>query len=1347
MPSKRHNDKSINRRDIFGRDYSYILSSLPNVNAYNEINAYSHELESGYTPLHTSLKQNRIKKAFNIYKFWKDEKEFTSNRQNVHILNQTDREGLSPIDLYNIELQNDIQRLPKRFQYSYPNSHPDSLIEWATEDELHSYELRANMMKLPKTIEEETYIKRNRGSHILTLGSNTNFQLGTGAKDDRQNFFQMHINQLDKIIFPPSNNKFKDIKITKYHCIVRTSEDSVYTCGNSTRGRLGNGSTDQPSFLFTKILDLEGNGIKILESSDNHSILLDGYGDVYTWGWNAFNQLCYSTSNNNSRKYDDTNIDNLHSSIPKRVHFFDDKTVIKMACSPIHTCILTSDYMLYMWGLNIGQMGSNKIDHIEPDAEYMGESGHIMTKPVILNLSHLEIEQIVATELVTFFRCKGNILVVLSGYSMRTFRVPIPHAKNYKEIDTFNHFVHRGLQSDMVDIKCSNHYGNNLAVRFACGRIGLISSKKDSIKNWTRYPNVLPITLAWSPNISIHNCLDFDVGSKGQLIVSTYGGEIFMTNKSTGKLEKIHSSKLISGRALTVSCDSSFDSFAVIKDEYNSISFPYKKNNIRDSLTKFSPLSTDADKCYDSVTYGKYFTPKGIRIDNMVCNEIDTERLSNSVTRIDFDVTFTNAFNQNNSWGCHKVILNAECGSLVKYLRKNKSYTVNDGILVFTLKNNFSSDKWHIEVSSSLDSVFIDDTLNSIFHMIYTYERPSDQQIARIATHIIDDSLHNLNTTNTLFSLIEEYLNGTFQMTDNEVNLNRPDVIIHLKHGDILVGHSVILSCQSIFFNIALNNGFLQKDGDNKKHIYLNDITRDVFAPILKYMYGIEFEDIFELEKMNTSFVDTLNFLLDSLKVYDQLNLLPLKLYVQSILSHYINGGTVIPILLNAESSKAHILLQNCYIFIRLHIGILFCKENFTLINDYFDEDIWNKIAIQVDILRNNTTESHKFPSWYDNENINWAALFKNNIAKFNSYFMHGPSTFEPLFEQKSEPTRERRRSSTRRTSSSHNGSFHQSIIYKDSRQPSNGSFSDMSQQSIILKNPWGTSSPFDSENASALEDESLDFVEVTKKSKRKSVNGRRKTQPEILSTPVSSTPVEVVMHSDSVGNNNKLPSLLIVDRRDSNVDSTSINNKISGTFKKNTQKQRKQIQSKEVANEKAKEKKPIWGKPTTDKKTIKRKDSGTSNNLPSLFGSTVAELKSAPKRNKKKNIHKHNTDKKYAEFISTGNSGGLTPYVMSDTQQVNEISTVFGDKTGETVSSLEEQVAALEFEKWFAEESAKIQKTLKKKSSTGKDIKMLYTDTTNMPTLNGNSAKVTTKRKVRGNFKKKEGRSLAEIL
>ncbi|KAG0656422.1 hypothetical protein C6P45_002715 [Maudiozyma exigua] len=1347
MTSKKHNDKYINRRDIFGRNFSYILSSLANVHASDEINAYSHELESGYTPLHTTLKQNQIKKAFQIYKHWKDEIEFSSNKQSAHILNEKDREGLSPIDLYNIEFQNNIQRLPKRLQYSYPNMHPNDLIEWATEEECQSFELRANVMKLPKTIEEEQYLKANRGSHILTLGSNTNFQLGTGTKDDRQNFFQMHINQLDKMIFPPSDNRFSDLKITKYHSIIRTKDDSVYTCGNSSRGRLGNGSTDKPSFIFTKILDFKENGISILESSDNHSILLDGYGDVYSWGWNAYGQLCYSTTNSSSKKYDDTSIDNLHSNVPKRVHFFDDKTVIKMACSPIHTCILTNDRTLYIWGLNIGQMGSKKINHLEPDAEYMGESGHIMTKPVILNLSHLEIKQIVATEFATLLRCKGNTLVVLSGHSMRTFRVSIPHAKNYKEIDTFNHFAHRGLQSDMVDMKCSNQYGNNLAIRFACGRIGLVSSRKDSLNIWTRYPNVLPITLAWSPNLNIHNCLDFDVGSKGELIISTYGGELFMTDQSTSKIQKIHCSKLITGRALTVSCDSSFDSFAIIKDEYNSVPFSYKENNIRASLRKFSPLSSKTDRCYDSVTYGEYFSVTNDPTEEARTSRIEVQRLSDSLIRNTYDVTFRNTLDSDKSWDCHKVILNTECHSLVKYLREHKIYTVNDGVLIFSLKNSFSVDKWVIEVSSSLDSIFINEALDSIIHMIYTYERPVDQQIARIATHIIDDSLHNLRITDTLFQLLADPLNDTSENCDREENLNQTDIIIHLKDDEILEGHSMILSSQSIFFNIALNNGFQQEDTDNKKHIHLEHISRDIFVPILRFMYGIPFENIFDIEQMNVSFINTLNFLLDSLGVYDQLNILPLKLYAESILSHYINGGTVIPILLNAESSKAYILLRNCYLFIRIHIGIIFCKENLGLVDDYFNEEIWGNLNTEINILRNDTSEIKEFQSWYDNENINWVALFKNNIAKFNSYFMHGSSPFDPIFEQRSEPIRERRRSSSRRSCSSRNDSVHQSIIYKDSRQPSNGSFSDISQQSIILKNPWGSSSPFDSENASALEDEPSEFVEVTKKSKRKSVHNRRNTHSEILNVPVNMPAVEVVMHSGSIGDSNELPSLLIGDIKNSNVDNTPVNNKISGTFKKNSQKQRKHIHSIESTQEKIKEQKPIWGKSADNQKMNKRKDSSTSNNLPSLLASNVADLKSAPKRSKKKNTHKHDIDKKYTEFVSTGNSGGLTPYVISETQHVNEISNVFGDKTGKTVSSLEEQVAALEFEKWFAEESAKVQKKLKKKRPTGTDIKILYTDTKDMPTLNANSNKPAAKRKMRGNFKKKDGRSLAEIL
>ena len=119
----------------------------------------------------------------------------------------------------------------------------------------------------------------------------------------------------------------------------------------------------------------------------------------------------------------------------------------------------------------------------------------------------------------------------------------------------------------------------------------------------------------------------------------------------------------------------------------------------------------------------------------------------------------------------------------------------------------------------------------------------------------------------------------------------------------------------------------------------------------------------------------------------------------------------------------------------------------------------------------------------------------------------------------------------------------------------------------------------------------------------------------------------------------------------------------------------------------------------------------------------------------------------KYTEFVSSGNPGGITPYATSTVQPVNEIANVFGDKSGEAVSSLEEQIAALEFEKWFAQESSKVKKKLKNDNNGSSDLSAVYANVNSMPTLLNNSSSNHSKKKVRGNFKKKDSKSLSELF
>ncbi|GMM56962.1 hypothetical protein DAKH74_035780 [Maudiozyma humilis] len=1355
MSNKKHNVKYLKRRDIFGRDYSVLLSSLPTADQYREIDPYAHDLESNYTPLHITLRQNQLKKAFKVYKIWKTEKEYIAHKHGGHILDQKDREGLTPIDMYNIQLHNNIMRYPKMLNYEYP-AKSESHIVWEPEAADLPFAKKASILAYPSSLEERTYLKENRGSHILTLGSNTNYQLGTGAKDDRQNLFQVNIDQINGIVYPPTDNKFKSVFISRYHTIVTTKDDEIFVSGNSSRGRLGNGSTEKPLFSFTKLDDDKHSKIVSLASSENHSVLLDDEGTVFTWGWNAYSQLCYSPTNNGGRMMDDKSLDSVCNSTPRRVHFFDNKNVSIVGCSSVHTCVLTSDNVLYSWGLNLGQMGGSKISHVAPDAQYLGESGHIMAKPVTLNLSHLDVEQIVATEFATFVRCKGNTLVVLAEYSMRTFKIALPKAQNFKEPDPFKHFVPRGRPHDIVDIKCSNSYGNNVGVLFSCGTIGLISTKKDSTRMWSKFSNNLPISLYWNPYRTINNCLDFDVGAKGSVILCTYSGEVYRSSGVNKGFDKIHGSKLASGRAVRVSCDSSFDSFAIIKDESNDIIISHKPNEITQNYSHYSPASGNKSVKPESIIYGPYSDLEQPESETR-SGKIRSQNISIPVMKYPFDVEFINEHNRNSKQGCHKIMIMGRCIRLLRYLKESGLFSVDDDLLTFKMDNTYDSKRWSILVGGKASAELIDDVISGLLNVLYMVESQIKHQTTRLITTIIEDSLHSAKTNHHFTNLLQLCLDDSDHDLKQLDAYHKPDTIIHLS-GDVKVSaHSYILFNRSSYFNSWFSEAWRQTGLDDYYHVELPDITIAAFQPILKYIYGVPFEKTFYKELESYSFMETLNYLLSLLQICDELCIIPLKIYLESVLSKFVNGGTVIPVLLNASQSNASLLLENCMVFIYTHIGILLFKENLSMVDECFDDDIWSRLEVQTNSFKADSTSQQTFSSWYDMTGIDWIDLFKTNIAKFNSHFMSGSYQFEPSFDLTStSEKRSRRRSSTRRASSSHQNSGHRHSVSKTSRQPSNGSY-DNSQFPIELRNPWSSVTSLNSANSSAIEDDISDFIEVVRKPKRKSTVEVARRPSEISPVRAEIKPSEIVWNEETTSNKENLPSLLGKDLKERSKDTSEKTSKITGTFKKTSQKQRKTIVDISSIDSSPKEKKVGWGSSSSRKSSNNSKTKGKPSSqrsssvggtsLPSLLDATSQELKPQPKRSKRRGKSTDTDKVKYTEFVSSGNPGGITPYATSTVQPVNEIANVFGDKSGEAVSSLEEQIAALEFEKWFAQESSKVKKKMKSGGNGNTDLSAIYTNVNSMPVLLNDTDVTHSKKKVRGNFKKKESKSLSDLF
>lgn len=241
---KKHTKIQDDKRDIFGRNLSYLLSCHGSTKQITQqVDPYSYDMESGNTPMHVLLSRGEFYKAFKLYQKWKSDMEYLSHKFGGHIFDQFDRNGLNPLELYNVMLSDSFRngKWPKFLAYRDSNldisTDLDVLVHWDVKDNV-SKTIRSSFTKFANINVKQDEENISQGSHILTLGSNTHYNLGTGNKDDRQNFYQLQIDQLHNITFPPSENKFTHTCMTKYNSLITTTDNEIFICGNGSRGSL-----------------------------------------------------------------------------------------------------------------------------------------------------------------------------------------------------------------------------------------------------------------------------------------------------------------------------------------------------------------------------------------------------------------------------------------------------------------------------------------------------------------------------------------------------------------------------------------------------------------------------------------------------------------------------------------------------------------------------------------------------------------------------------------------------------------------------------------------------------------------------------------------------------------------------------------------------------------------------------------------------------------------------------------------------------------------------------------------------------------------------------------------------
>ena len=1340
------------KRDIFGRSLSYILSYQGSIDkVQKDIDPYSYDLESGYTPMHILLSTGQFQKAFMLYQKWKLDVEDLSSKFGGHIFELYDRDGLNPLDLYNLTLYNNLflnnnkntsstDRWPSFLAYSNSEFGIQDSIHWDLPSDSTSNKFsNLYLYETNKRSSTQSY-----GTHILTLGSNVHYNLGTGNKDDRQNFFQLNINQLTNNTFPPDGTTFNHIYMNKYNSLVTTSDNQIYVTGNASRGRLGNGSTDTHLFQFTKLSNLPSDiSIESVCTSDHHTLLLSSSSSVYSWGWNSYYQLGYQTNNSNKSKFDE----NSFSSVPKRINFLENKNIKMISCSKIHSCAVTHMGEVYLWGLNVGQMGktSHSLTHNVNDCEFEGHKGYVVTKPIVINLKHLKIEQVVCTEYVTFIRSENNVLTVLVNNTIKTFKIPLARNKNFKEVDAFTHFTKREIPLRVVDMKCSNKFGNNLCFKYECGRIGIITFKNESLKSWSSFNNnILSVNLVWTPKFSFNGCLDFDVSYKGDIILTTIIGEVFKTKNSTNNnyiFEKLHSSKINSGRIVKVSCNSTFGSFLLIKQDQSNIPVLYRKDGFVNDFAKYSPYVQFSEDTTNEITefkkedYCASIKPRFCQYDRNFQLLTDFKKF---ISDSRFNICFIEEESNDILCYAHELILKIRCPRLMQ--------SIETGVKIITKHNSISLEPIESTMNGCKTIVVggscpfaIKDTI----HYLYTDEKPDNQKSNMILLELVENALHFEQLSDYFQTMFNSFLSKDLNLEESLV-----DTIIELKDGTVYA-HSLVLSSRSTYFKLITSIDWCKKDSNGMFKITLPHISKEHFYFILSYLYGISYSQTLETILQGKKFSECLSFLLASLEYSNELLLLPLKNYLEFLLNKYINQDTVFSILINAYNSKAHLLVLSCCWYILESINTLFFEESIPIIDKYFDKGLWNTLEAQFKcVLNNNRDLKDKGKAWYNNVKVDWISLFKNNLEKFNGYFMAHDNEFLPIFDIKPLQHVDNKAKGTvinRRRSSVLDRKKLLSIVHPSESHTQSKEIRVSSPTKVPgeINNIWKTGKIPDI----AVEDDTTkEFVTVNRKHRRKTSETTPKPQVEIPIRPIIKES-EVLLHTQEK-ENLVLPSLLTPEVASEDIKTSNLK-KIRndepltshnfGAFKKSNQKQRRQKLTQDKQIKKDAENKPAW-------KTLKNepqqkhgnlvKTKSTKSNLdvlPSLLTTSSTEIKETIKKSKKKNIQNTKTESlNYTEFVSTGNPGGILPYITSNKIEVNEITAAFSNPNSNIVTSAEERLAAMEFEKWFAKESAKVQKSLKKNKN---NMEAIYGNYDTIPDFFSIKDNNKTKKKIKGKF------------
>lgn len=179
---------------------------------------------------------------------------------------------------------------------------------------------------------------------------------------------------------------FKHISLGKNHSAFVSDKGLLFTSGKSAYGVLGNPKASAKAELFhlfgsvcitspAHVESLSDRSIVSVECGYYHTIALDSYGKVWTWGYGGSSFPPRVGSLGHGSK--------VGCDVPKQVEALQGENVIQISSGGLHCCALTEDGRVFAWGEgSLGRLGTG------------GSKSY--TKPVLLCPSHFNGEKVIS---------------------------------------------------------------------------------------------------------------------------------------------------------------------------------------------------------------------------------------------------------------------------------------------------------------------------------------------------------------------------------------------------------------------------------------------------------------------------------------------------------------------------------------------------------------------------------------------------------------------------------------------------------------------------------------------------------------------------------------------------------------------------------------------------------------------------------------------------------------------------------------------------------------------------------------------------------------------------------------